>query len=302
MINVMLLYNDVGRYWTVGSYIKRLFAQDPQYNIVSHARIPEDVGMFTCKDLNINLAINIDDGTCFKCHHHTKEIKEQGIKTAYWISDLHMVSWANWRLQLISEFRYDHIFVCQKPFIPMILERGYSQEQTHWLPHAIDSSLFIPMPQIEKIYDVGYVGYLNDKRKQHSDILKEMINFKAYHTRWELDAARCINECKIGWNCSVTDLDYANMRVFETMACRVPLITNCNRKEHAGLLDLFEDGKHLLVYENEQEMKEIIVRLLANPELREKIAYDGHIHTLQNHTYKNRLNTLLDTMGFPLLK
>ena len=303
MFNVLLLYNDIDRYWTPGSYLKRLLAQDPQYDVVGHARIAEDVDLIVDQNLKIDLALVIDSGgPWFKLHHHTKSIKEKGIKTAVWWSDLHRNDWASWRLQVISEFRYDHVFVCQKPFIEMIKQRNYEDHQIYWLPHAVDPSVFIPMPQIEKKYDIGYVGYMNDRRRHQSLILKELMNFKEYHTRWELDAARCINECKIGWNCSVTDLDYANMRVFETLACKVPLLVYCNRKEHAGLLDLFEDGKHLFVYESEDELRELSVRLLMNPDLRESVVDEGYRAVVTHHSYKNRLNTLLDTMGFPLLK
>jgi len=298
-MNIILAFND-NRYWTVGSYIKRELAKQDDINIVAHTRIPEDTGI--CEEqcgLDADLILVIDDGVSrFKLHHHRDKLPKK-TKTAYWGSDFHREDWAAWRKQMIREWKYDHVFYAQKNFKEQIMSCGYKSSECSWLPHAVDPEIFKPMPQIKKKYDIGYVGFLNDRRKEIATVLQDIMRFKHFNSVWEVNAARAINECKIGFNISVED-DVLNMRTFETMACGLPLLVN--KVVGNGLEDHFEDGKDLLTYADLSELKEKAVRLLANPDYRNSIAENGRLKTLTGHTYRNRINTILGTMGFNLLQ
>jgi glycosyltransferase involved in cell wall biosynthesis len=296
-MNIILAYND-SRFWTVGSYIQKILSQQNEINIVGHARIPEDSGM--CEEqcnLSADLILVIDDGiTHFKLHHHKGKLGKA--KTAFWISDLHRSDWASWRLQMIREFKYDHVFYAQKNFRKMVEECGYEYGKTcSWLPHAADPDIFRPMPQIEKQYDIGFVGFSNEKRDRISKIIAEYCNYKQFSTVWAWQAARCINECKIGLNVPVMD-DIANMRSFEVGACGLPLLIE---KHDNGLEDLFESDMYL-AYTNDQELRELAVRLIASSDLRKRMGEKLRMHVLAHHTYRNRVNTLLGKMGFELLR
>ena len=298
-MKIILLYNDVNRYWTVGTYIKKILVQQPEIDIPAHCRIPEDTGI--CRESSnpdTDLVLCIDDGTHFKLHHERNFIPKQ-TKTAIWLSDLHRPDWARHRLQMIREWHYDHVFYAQKNFKDLVKDQGYKDEECSWLPHAVDPEIFKPMPNIKKIYDIGYIGYKNEKRIQVENTLKNYMNFKHFTSVWAWSANRFFNELKIGFNISVED--DINMRVFETMATGIPLLTNYVNN---GMEDLFGNDleNKFLIYQTEEEMKEKAVRLIANPGLREHLIRHGREHVLKFHTYRNRINTILSTLNCEMLK
>jgi len=297
-MKIILCYNDEPRFFTVGSYIKKELANQDDIEILSHCRIPEDTGI--CEEScnpDTDLILVIDSGIHFKLHHHKGKLPKN-CKTAIWLSDLHRPDWASWRLQMIKEFHYDHVFYAQKNFKQMILDKGYEEHECSWLPHAVDPEIFKPMPHISKRYDIGFVGYLNEKREKMFNTLDEYMDSKHYSSAWAWTASRCLNELKIGWNCAVeSDI---NMRIFETLSTGIPLLTD--KVKDNGLEDLFQEDVHFLTYDSEEELKEKAVRLLADSNLRKVLGENGRQHILMHHTYRNRVNTILGTFNFPLLE
>ena len=303
MLNVALCYSDKNRFFTPGSYIMKELAGQSDVEVVAHPVIPEDTGILEAQcDKQIDLVIVIDDGvTHFKLHHHKDKFLKK-TKFCYWVSDLHRQDWAFWRLSMMQQFHYDHIFYAQKSFKDVVMKQGYAESECSFLPHAVDAEIFKPMPQVKKKYDMGFTGYQNDRRKKATEILKQFVNFKHTDSIWAWSAARAINETKVGFNMSVEDSDVCNMRVFETLACGVPLLTNFS--PNCGLEDLFGNDyeNKMLAYSSEEEMKEKAVRLIASSELRRVLSQNGRQHVLAFHTYRNRINTVLGTMGVELLK
>lgn len=297
-MNIALLYDDRSRYFTVGSYVTKELANQNDINIVAHCRIPEDAGVLEEQYTpNLDLILVIDSSTHYKIHHHRGKLSKN-TKTCFWISDLHRPDWAKWRLQMIKEWHYDHIFYAQKNFKQMIMDCGYEESECTWLLHAADSEIFKPLFYISKQYDIGYVGYMNDKREKAERILKNYMRFKHYSSVWAWSACRAMNECKILFNISVEN--DINMRVFESLATGIPLLTNYTDN---GFDDIFgNEEEFCLTYNDETEMKEKAVRLLANPEMRKTLGKKGRDHVLKHHTYRNRINSILGIMGFPLLK
>jgi spore maturation protein CgeB len=295
-MNLALVFNDSPRYWTVGSFVKRALSQQNDVSIVAHPRIPEDTGILEeSNKLDIDLILLIDSSTHYKVHHHKGKLGKA--KTCFWISDLHRQDWSVWRLQMIKEFKFDHVFYAQKNFKEKVMACGYTENECSFLPHATDPEIFKPMPWITKKFDMGFVGYTNPKRDRIINIVKEYMRFKHFDSVWELNAARSMAECKMILNVPVED-DVCNMRLFESMSCQIPLLTE-NVKNN-GLEDLFEPDMYL-AYSNDAELKEFAVRLIANREYREQMALKARKHVLAHHTYRNRINSILGTMGFPLL-
>jgi spore maturation protein CgeB len=300
-MNIALVYSDSNRFWTVGSFILKELSKQDEINIVCHPQIPEDLGILEEQcGLNIDLIIVIDCSVHYKVHHHSGKLGKA--RVVFWVSDMHRQDWSSWRLQMIKEFHYDHIFYAQKSFKQMILDCGYTESEVTFLPHAVDTDVFKPMSWIEKRYDMGFVGYSNDRRKKAVDVLKQYVNFRHFDSIWAWAACRALNEMKIGFNCSVEDSDICNMRVFETLACGIPLLTNY--VPNMGIEDLFGNDyeNKMLTYSNEQEMIEKAVRLIACSDLRKQLAENGLKHIKTYHTYRNRINTILGIMGFELLK
>lgn len=300
-MNIVMFFDD-SRFWTVGSYCKKILERDPNVNIIGHGRIPEDVGLVENDKLmeKTDLVLVIDSSTHYKLHHGASILKKHNVKTCFWISDTHRPDWLSWRLQMITEWKYDHIFVCQKDAIELVKSCGYKDFEITWLPHAVDSEIFRYEPQFEKIHDVATVGFRNPKRDEYFPSLHKIVEFAEGQNLWAWSASRFYNEAKMGLNLSVTN-DYLNMRTFEIPACKIPLIANCDKKNDNGFLEIFQDGEDCLVYNSIDEMKEMVVRLLCNPDLYEKIKENGYSKVLTHHTYKNRCNTILSTLGFEML-
>jgi len=78
-----------------------------------------------------------------------------------------------------------------------------------------------------------------------------------------------------------------NFRIFESMMCGALLLTE---RSGNGLLELFEDGKHLITYQknNVEEAAEKIEYYLAHPEEARRIAAAGREEILARHCSRHR--------------
>ncbi|MCX5757055.1 MAG: glycosyltransferase [Candidatus Hydrogenedentes bacterium] len=84
-----------------------------------------------------------------------------------------------------------------------------------------------------------------------------------------------------------------NMRVFEGMASGALLVTD----EADGLEDLFEEGKHLVVYHRDEDAIGLIERYLEDADARERIAAAGAVLVRAQHTYDLRMQVLVDSVA-----
>ena len=82
-----------------------------------------------------------------------------------------------------------------------------------------------------------------------------------------------------------------NFRVFEALACGACLLTP---KIENGFFDIFEDGVHLLTYEpnNVEDLLEKYNLLIADEELRERLARNGNKLIESSHRIIHRAQTL----------
>ena len=86
-----------------------------------------------------------------------------------------------------------------------------------------------------------------------------------------------------------------NMRVFEALACGSLLVTN-NLGDN-GLDELFQDGTHLATYWDGEELLDKIRFYLDREELRERLAAAGRSEALSRHTYRHRMQTILESVA-----
>jgi SAM-dependent methyltransferase len=87
------------------------------------------------------------------------------------------------------------------------------------------------------------------------------------------------------------------MRVFEALACGSLLITNDLADN--GQSELFQSGVHLETYRDADEVIEKIRYYLTHEDTRERIAAAGRADVLATHTYRHRMETLLERVqGF----
>jgi spore maturation protein CgeB len=110
-----------------------------------------------------------------------------------------------------------------------------------------------------------------------------------------LDAAKVYNLAKICPNLhhSQTCLGGLNLRTFE-----IPAAGGFELVDHVnGIEDLFEIGREMITYRSPEHFRELVDYYLASPEKRGAIAEQGRIRVLRDHTYEQRLLTMLDVLG-----
>ncbi|WP_343039516.1 CgeB family protein [Solidesulfovibrio aerotolerans] len=84
-----------------------------------------------------------------------------------------------------------------------------------------------------------------------------------------------------------------NQRVFDAPACRAFLLTDARRQMER----LFEPGREVAVYNDPEEIGDLVSRYLADPAARERMAAAGHRRLLAEHTYTRRMTELFAIMG-----
>jgi hypothetical protein len=232
---------------------------------------------------------------------------------ACWLVDTHL----GYDIRLEWAKKFESVFLCQKPDVEKMRKDGV--ENVYWLPLAcmpnVDPSYgelqnhksdlpkdFFGPFGLQKIHDVAFVGHMGstfnpddegfNNRMQYLDAV-----FKAFPNSWYAygaffeQAALRYARARVGFNVSVRD--DLNMRFFEVLSYGNCLATNRNV---VGWDELgFEEGKHFLGYEGEEEAVSVISWALKNPMEREKIAKEGHKLVRSSHTYEHRLNEMLKT-------
>jgi spore maturation protein CgeB len=207
---------------------------------------------------------------------------EKVSRSVLWALDTHI------KLKYLLKIapHYDYVFCAQKRDVDIFKEVN---PKSYWLPYAADSTIYKPY-DVNIIYDLVFVGNfipgLHDERIKLLDRLKKNFNIAIFQNVWLDKVARIYSSSKMIFNRSINgDL---NMRVFEAMACGRLLITDMAN----GILDIFENKKHMVIYNN-SDLEEIVRYYLANEDERAKIAKAGMEEVRQKHTYDVRLKEML---------
>ncbi len=227
------------------------------------------------------------------------ELPKDGGKTIYIASDTHLGK--EYRFKKAEKF--DYVFFNQKDAV-----EGYNKTHKNksvWLPHAAEPKAY-PNISIIKKYDVGFVGHVQETANYNGfsridaldRLFREFPNFY-YGSRHPgypeknlfEDAAKKFSMSKVVFNISIKD--DMNMRCFETLSTSSFLLTNWI----PTLGDLFEDGKHLVTYKTLDEMVEKARYYIEHDDEREKIAKAGYDEFISKHTYKHRIEKVLDIVS-----
>ena len=101
------------------------------------------------------------------------------------------------------------------------------------------------------------------------------------------------NACKINFNATSMQMKEAvNQRVFDVPACGAFILTD----DQEALHDLFVVEDEVITFKEKEEIPEIVKFYLDNPEKREGIAIKGRKRVLKDHTYRHRLNSVIEVM------
>jgi hypothetical protein len=207
----------------------------------------------------------------------------------YWASDTHLGY--DYRLEMAKKF--DHVFVAQKRAVEEFKRDGVEAE---WLPHAFEPLAYPKFELASKKYEVGFIGHINSENRIDAldRLFKEFPNF-FYGQRLFEEAAEKFCESKIVFNISM--LDDLNMRTFEAMGTGSFLLTNWI----PTIEEVFEDGKHLVLYRSLDEMVDKAKWYLAHDSERERIALAGYEEVMAKHTIQHRVDRMLEVANKKLL-
>lgn len=266
---------------------KALWEREKEILEVDHIYPTGDLSPFGDYDLNIHVDWG-EDGLTGILPYKPLETPHP---MAYWASDTHINNGKqgdSYPYRLSVAKKADFVFCAQKRAVEEFKRDGVSNPV--WLPHAFEPQAYPKFDLLTKKYDVCFVGHVNTRNREDAldRVFREFPNFYYGQQLFEA-AARKYAESKICFNVSMED-DLI-MRVFEVMGTGSFLLTNWV----PTIEDLFEDGKHLVLYRNMDECIEKAKYYLKHDDEREKIAQAGYEEVIKNHTIQNRVNVILET-------
>lgn len=241
---------------------------------------------------------------------HNWKIPETGGKTIYVSSDTHITDEGReYRFKKARQF--DYVFFNQKQALEEYLQTDHPKNQhVSWLPHAAEPQAYPKIDIIQK-YDVCFVGHVQETVNYNGltrvdaldRLFKEFPNFY-YGSRHPAfpevnlfeDAAKKFSQSKVVFNISIKD--DLNMRFAEVLMTGSFLLTNwipifMDLEDEFGI----KEGVHYVSYRTLDEMVEKAKYYLEHDEERQKIADEGYKIAIEKMTYKNRIETILKTVG-----
>ena len=129
--------------------------------------------------------------------------------------------------------------------------------------------------------DTGWREILDHDFRFHSEL--------NYYT----DLPAFYNITKVNFNATSLQMKQGvNQRVFDVTACRSMVITDTTRQLEA----LMEPGREIIAYRNADEIPELVNRALKDNIFRKNIIAAGYKRVLNEHTYRHRVNRLINVM------
>jgi glycosyltransferase involved in cell wall biosynthesis len=202
---------------------------------------------------------------------------------AYWASDTHL----GYDYRLATARKADYVFCAQKKAVDDMKRDGIPNPI--WLPHAVEPQAYPKFDLLAKKYDICFVGHVSsgNRVKALDRMFKEFPSFY-YGQRLFEDASRKYAESKVVFNIAMKE--DVNMRCFEALASGSFLLT-----DYVPSIDeIFEDGKHLVLYRTLDEAVDKAKYYLAHDDEREKIAQAGYEEVIKKHTIQHRVSRILE--------
>ena len=260
------------------------------------------------RDVKIDLIISCHDFLSFEDSLFLKDLHR--VPIVLWFPD----SISNFHKHMFMNAHYDYLFF-KDPYIVWSLKKDFNINALY-LPECCNpvfhkqvslserdlkkyscdictagnlyssrASLFANLTEYEvKIWGNPAPLWMDTHKISHM-IQNEFVSFE--------DKAKAFSAAKIVVNnLHPAEIWGINARAFEIPACGgFELISN-----KKGLNQLFVDGKELVSYISLQDLKEKIAYYLDNEAERKEIASEGYRKAHNEHTYKKRLDLMIDTV------
>jgi len=171
-----------------------------------------------------------------------------------------------------------------------------------FFPEASDPQLFHPMPELQKKYDVSFVGRRYGIREKIVNKLRDQgVNVAAYGSGWGNgvlpmeDVPKLFAQSKIilgvGTVSYCDDMYALKMRDFDAPMSGSLYLTHDN----TDLRELYKVGEEIVVYRSIDDCVAKVQYYLQKEVERETIAKAGFARAIQDHTWYKRFNNLFQT-------
>jgi Flp pilus assembly protein TadD len=221
-----------------------------------------------------------------------KGIRECPISTVFYSVDTHLNFF--WHREYARVF--DFVFTTQRDYVEKFKAHGI--QRVFWLPWSIDTRVFRDYG-LERTYDIVFVGTMDPSHRRKRSYLIEELSKKfrldLFGTQPDKrlslpEMAEVYSQARIVLNESI--FREVNFRVFEAMACGPLLLTE---KIGNGLFELFQDRKHLVVFDHTNFM-DLAAYYLKYSEEREAIADSAKQIVTKKHSHVTRARELVDIL------
>ncbi|QKT04058.1 glycosyltransferase [Ectothiorhodospiraceae bacterium 2226] len=215
---------------------------------------------------------------------------------------------------------YDGVLAFGQVLRDLYQDAGWTQHAWVW-HEAADTRLFKPMPDVDKLGDVVWIGNWGDEERSAelaeyllTPIWALRLRATVYGVRYPERARLALSAASIayrGWlpnycapevfaryraTVHVPRRPYARVlpgiptiRPFEAMACGIPLVS-APWEDSEGL---FRAGEDYLVAGNGNQMQAHLANLMADADLRHSLAANGLATIRARHTCAHRVDELL---------
>lgn len=246
-----------------------------------------------------------------------EKLKKQGVITVLWTIDppRFFDKYNSFSILQNTASYYDHVFCGGTEAIELLSD--LKLKNINWLPFACDDELHKPVTitkHEQKMYgnDIVFVGSYYENRacllQQISDFdlgvwgpgweklgfdspLKQSIKY-AGNIKSEL-WLKIYAASKLviipHYQDGKTLCYQVSPKVYEALACKCTTLVD-NQKD---IYPNFEDGKHLAVFNNVEELRNKIQYLLDTPDKASNMARAGYEKVIENHTYKHRIKQII---------
>jgi spore maturation protein CgeB len=221
-----------------------------------------------------------------------EETPKGNIKTFNWFCD------DTWRFDDFSSKACQYFTACSTPepeYVQRYKDIGYNNILVGgW--HVNDK--LHPDQQEEKIYDITFVGQINneDRKVYLNHLIKNGIKVGTFHGLSQEEMAKVLRQSKIGINFSK---NYTNKSIIKTQMKLRPFEIASSKgtmvlsEYHNGLEYFFDVNKEIVCFEGCEEMLVKSSHLINNDKLRNKIAEKGNKRFKKEHTSHERLSNIL---------
>jgi len=202
---------------------------------------------------------------------------------------------------------YDFKFCFDSYYVPLLNRVG--TKNSYFLPLAFNPEdyrqIHLKGPERE-LYgsDISFVGSYCREREEYIKQLTE-FELKLWGGWWHCpELRRCSVEKIVSseaaakiYSAGSINLNIHHPQSIKGCNCRTFEINGSggfqlvDRKK--DMLSLFEIGKELVCFETADELRELVKYYLAHPDEREAIAEQGYQRAIKEHTFKNRMQSML---------